>query len=172
MFKLSYNIQTKSLLETPLLFSKIVLLKNEIKKKEHLIKTLLDTIKELTAAKSQSLTKPIPSFVADSAGNSDLNRPTSMEKFEPLSKQLAQKVILNNADLEEPPQNEKTKLSLQDQLEEVKKMKKEEFYAVKKGSSKDASSSQDLYLRNTIVVAGDSISNGVFKERLRKKIMW
>ena len=43
------------------------LLKNEIKKKEDLIKTLLDTIKELTAAKSQPVTKPIPSFVVDSA---------------------------------------------------------------------------------------------------------
>ena len=32
----------------------IELLKNEMKKKEDLIKTLLDTIKELTAAKSQT----------------------------------------------------------------------------------------------------------------------
>ena len=93
---------------------------NEIKKKD-LIKTLLDTIKELTAAKSQPVTKPIPSFVVDSASNSDLNRPTSIEKFEPLSEQLAQEVILNNVDLEEPPQNKKEKQSLQDQLEEVKK---------------------------------------------------
>ena len=115
----------------------IELLKNEIKKKEDLIKTLLDTIKELTAAKSQPVTKPIPSFVVDSASNSDLNRPTSIEKFEPLSEQLAKVVILNNVDVEEPPQNKKEKRSLQDQLEEVKKKKKEEFYATKKSSSKD-----------------------------------
>ena len=44
----------------------IELLKNKMKKKEDLIKTLLDTIKELTAAKSHPLTKPISSFVADS----------------------------------------------------------------------------------------------------------
>ena len=48
------------------------LLKNEMKKKEDLIKTLLDTINELTAAKAQPVTKPIPSFVVDSASNSDL----------------------------------------------------------------------------------------------------
>ena len=44
----------------------IELLKNKMKKKEDLIETLLDTIKELTAAKSHPLTKPISSFVADS----------------------------------------------------------------------------------------------------------
>ena len=97
----------------------IELLKNEIKKKEDLIKTLLDTIKELTAAKSQPATKPIPSFVVDSVSNSDLNSLTSIEKFEPLSKQLAQEVTLKNVDLEDPPQNKKKKRSLQDQLEEV-----------------------------------------------------
>ena len=79
----------------------IELLRNEI--------TLLDTIKELTAAKSQPATKPIPSFVVDSASNSDLNRPTSIEKFEPLSEQLAKVVILNNVDVEGPPQNKKEK---------------------------------------------------------------
>ena len=80
---------------------------------------------------------------------------------------LAQEVILNNVDLEEPLQNKKEKRSLQDQLEEVKK-KKEEFYATKKNYSKDTSSSQDLYPRNTIVTAGDSLINGVF-EKSRKR---
>ena len=120
-------------------WKEIELLKNEIKKKEDLIKTLLDTIKELTAAKLHPVTIPIPSFVVDSASNSasnsDLNRPTSIETFETLSEQLVQEVILNNIDLEEPPQNKKEKRSLQDQLEELKK-KKEEFYAAKKGSLK------------------------------------
>ena len=72
------------------------------------------------------------SFVVDSASNSDLNSPTSIGKFEPLSEQLTQGVNLNNEDGEEPPQNKKEKRSLQDQLEEVKKKKKEEFYASKK----------------------------------------
>ena len=58
---------------------------------------------------------------------------------------------------------------MQDQLEEVKKKKKEEFYAAKRSSTKNASSSQDSYPRNTIVIAGDSIMNGVFEDRLRKK---
>ena len=49
----------------------IELLKNEMKKKEDLIKTLLDTIKELPTAKSHPLTKPMQSFVVDSASNSD-----------------------------------------------------------------------------------------------------
>ena len=41
-----------------------------MQKKGDLIKTLLDTIKELTAAKSHQVTKPILSFVVDSASNS------------------------------------------------------------------------------------------------------
>ena len=125
-----------------------------MKKKEDLIKILLDTIKELTPAKSHPLTKPIPSYVADSASNSDLNSPTSIEKSEPLSEQLTQEVNSNNVDGEEPPQNKKEKRSLQDQLEEVKKKKKEEFYASKKGYSKDnnTSSIRDLYPRNTGVL--------------------
>ena len=55
-------------------------------------------------------------------------------------------------------------------MEEVKK-KTEEFYASKKSNSKDnhTSSSQDLHPSNTIVIAGDSIINGVFEDRLRRK---
>ena len=59
-----------------------------MKKKEDLIKTLLDTIKELNTAKSHPLTKPMPSFIVDSASNSDLNSPTFIGKSEPLSEQL------------------------------------------------------------------------------------
>ena len=74
-------------------------------------------------------------------------------------------------DGEETPQNKKKKWSLQDQLEEVKKKKKEEFYASKKSYLKDnnTNSSQDSYPRNTIVIAGDSIVNGVIENRLRRK---
>ena len=92
----------------------IELLKNEMKKKEDLIKTLSDTIKELTTAKSHPLTKPMPSFAVDSASKSDLNSPTSIEKSEPLSEQLTREVNLNDVDREEPPQNKKEKRSLQD----------------------------------------------------------
>ena len=89
----------------------------------------MNTINELTPAKSQSLNKTIPSFVVDSNSNSDLNSPTSIEYSEPLSEKLMQKVNSNNLDGEEPPQNKKEKRLLQDQLEEVKK-KKEGFYAL------------------------------------------
>ena len=51
----------------------IELLENETKKKEDVMKTLLDTIIKLTAAKLQPVTKPIPSFVVDSATIPDLN---------------------------------------------------------------------------------------------------
>ena len=134
----------------------IELLKNEMKKKEDLTKTSLDSIKELTAAKSQSLNKAIPSFVVDSDSNSDLNSPASIETSELLSEKLTQEVNSNNVDGEEPPQNKKEKRSLQDQLGEEKK-KKEEFYTTKKSYSKDdnISISQDLYPRNTIIIAGD-----------------
>ena len=61
-----------------------------------------------------------------------LNDPTSIEKSEAVNNQLMQVVHSNNVDGEELPQNKKGKQSLQDQLEEVKKKKKEEFYASKK----------------------------------------
>ena len=76
----------------------IELLKNEMKKKEDLIKTSLDTIKELAATKSHPLTKAIPSFVVDSASNSNLNSPTFIVKSEPLSEQSTQEVNSNNVD--------------------------------------------------------------------------
>ena len=85
----------------------IELLKTEMKKKEDLIKILLDTIKELTAAKSQPLNKGIPSFVVDSNSNSDLDSPRSIENSEPPSEKLTQEVNLNNADGHEPPQSKK-----------------------------------------------------------------
>ena len=109
----------------------------------------------------------MPSFVVNSASNSDLNSPTSIEKSERLSKQLTQKVNSNNIDGEELPQNKTEKRSLQDQLEEVKKKKKEEFYASKKSYLKvdNTSSTQDLYPRNIIVIAGDSIINRIFEDR-------
>ena len=62
-------------------------------KKEDLIKTLLGTIKELTAAKSQSLNKAIPSFVVDSNINSDLNSPTNIENSEPQEKNQHKRLI-------------------------------------------------------------------------------
>ena len=127
-------------------------------------------MKELTAAKSQPLNKAIPSFVVDSNSNSDLNSLTSIENSESPSEKLTQ-VSSNNVDEEEPPQDKKKKRSLQDQLEEVKKKKKEEFYGSKESYLKDddTSSSQDLYRRNTIVIAGDSIINGDIEDRLRRK---
>ena len=67
-----------------------------MKKKEDLIKTLLDTIKELTTAKSHPLTKPVQSFVVDSASNSDLNSPTSIGKSESLSEQLTKSYYVKN----------------------------------------------------------------------------
>ena len=51
----------------------IELLEDETKKKEDVMKTLLDTTIMLTAAKLQPVTKPIPSFVVDSATIPDLN---------------------------------------------------------------------------------------------------
>ena len=134
-----------------------------MKKTEDLIKTLLDKIKELIPAK-------VSSFAVDSASNEDLTSPTSIEKSELLSQQLTREVISNNKDREEPPQNKQEKRSLRDQLEKVKKKSKDEFYASKEGSSKDdnTSSSQDLYLRNTVVIAGGSIINGFFKIYVEK----
>ena len=161
------NSNQESTENTSAFYRKLIeLLKHEMKKKEDLLKTLSDTVKELTAAKSQSLNKAIPSFAVDSDINSDLNSPTSIENSEPLSPKLKQEVNSNNVDGEEPPRNKKEKWLLQDQLEEVKK--KEQFYASKRSYSTDdnTSSSQDLYLRNTIVIVGDSIKKGVFEDRL------
>ena len=116
----------------------IELLKNEMKKKENLIKAnLIRYNKRANCSKSQPVTKPIPSFLVVSASNSDLNSLTSIEKSNPLIEKLTQEGDSNNVDREEPPQNKKERRSLQDQLEEVKKKKKEEFYTTEKSSSKN-----------------------------------
>ena len=87
--KLQHSNQ-ESTENTSSVYRKIIeLLKNEMKNKEDLIKTLLDTIKELTAAKQYPLAKAIPSFVIDSASKSNLNSTTSLEKSEPLSEHNA-----------------------------------------------------------------------------------
>ena len=86
-----------------------------MKKKEGLIKTSLDTIKELASAKSQKslpLNKAILTSVVDSDSNLDINSPTSIENSEPPSKILTQDFNLNNIDGEEPPSNKKKKRSL------------------------------------------------------------
>ena len=86
-----------------------------MKKKEDLIKTSLDTIKELASAKSQKslpLNKAILTSVVDSDSNLDINSPTSIENSEPPSKMLTQDFNLNNIDGEEPPSNKKKKRSL------------------------------------------------------------
>ena len=86
-----------------------------MKKKEDLIKTSLDTIKELASAKSQKslpLNKAILTSVVDSDSNLDINSPTSIENSEPPSKILTQDFNLNNIDGEEPPSNKKKKRSL------------------------------------------------------------
>ena len=86
-----------------------------MKKKEDLIKTSLDTIKERASAKSQKslpLNKAILTSVVDSDSNLDINSPTSIENSEPPSKMLTQDFNLNNIDGEEPPSNKKKKRSL------------------------------------------------------------
>ena len=86
-----------------------------MKKKEDLIKTSLDTIKELASAKSQKslpLNKTILTSVVDSDSNLDINSPTSIENSEPPSKILTQDFNLNHIDGEEPPSNKKKKRSL------------------------------------------------------------
>ena len=86
-----------------------------MKKKEDLIKTSLDTIKELASAKSQKslpLNKAILTSVVDSDSNLDINSPTSIENSEPPSKILTQDFNLNHIDGEEPPSNKKKKRSL------------------------------------------------------------
>ena len=129
--KLQHSNQESTKNNSPVYRKAIELLKKEMKKKEDLIKTLLDTIKKLTAANLQPLNKAIPSFVVDSNSNSDLNCPISIENSAPLSEKLTPEVNWNNVDGEEP--HKKEKQSLQDQLEELKKKKKKEkFHASKK----------------------------------------
>ena len=82
--KLQHSIQESTENTSAVYRKEIELIKNEMKTKENLVKTLLDTKKKLTAAKLHPATKLIRSFVVDSAGNSDLNSPTSVEKSEAL----------------------------------------------------------------------------------------
>ena len=110
--KLQHTSQESTEKTSAVYRKEIELIKSEMKKKEDLINPLLDTKKELTAAKLHPLTKPIPSFVVDFGSNLDLNSPTSIEIPGPLSEQLTQEINSNNIDVEDPPLNKKEKRSL------------------------------------------------------------
>ena len=68
--KLQHSSQESTEKTSAVYQKEIELIKSEMKT-EDLIKTLLDTTKELTAAKLHPLTKPIPSFVVDFGSNLD-----------------------------------------------------------------------------------------------------
>ena len=73
--------------------------------------------------------------------------------------------------------NQALKISLSEQLKNVKRQKKEEFYQFKSkqpidNNTNESSSKlkhQGLYLSGTTVIVGDSIINGVIEERINKK---
>ena len=115
------------------------------------------------------VTKPIQSFVVNSACNSDLDRSTSVGKSELVNKQLTQEVNSNNVDWEEPPQNNKEKRSLKNQFDKVKK--KNNFVLLTNVLRKITVqvAAKTCTQKNTVVIAGDSIVNRVSEDRLRRK---
>ena len=144
----------------------IEILKEELVKKDSLIKDLLDTIQQIHGINNiqQKSIIQIPSFILES-DTSD-----NEESFSS-----------NEGDLKIGNENENEnflKEKLTKQLEKIKLEKKEEYYKFKKIDPTIPSSTVPLnnqkennekYPENTIVIAGDSIINGIMEERLNRK---
>ena len=156
-------------------------LKEELNKKEVLIKDLVETIKNLTTTSSKQQ-QPIrsQSFTSDSDENNNIltARPVNYKEIN------LDNTNMNTSTMNDDLRDKSTDIvpkkrndnSILEQLEEVKKKKKNDYYAFK--FSKNNKTSEEIcetltiqghYPSNTTVIAGDSIINGIREERLSGK---
>jgi len=154
--------------------NEIKLLKEQLYSKDLIIKSLTESIKEISTAKRQKQNiEAIPHFsfntvsssVTDEAGDKMLNSlciesnidGNSDMNHEEFKKEILQRKMLN-------------------QLEQVKKKKKEEFY-YQKNCNLDSSSAvnrnnesiENHNKKNNIIIAGDSIINGILEEKMSRE---
>ena len=154
----------------------INMLREELKIKDFIIKDLLQTTKEMK-------TKSVP----DQPNTSRMS--SSEVNLIPANNSVAIEDVCNNND-EIPDTNDVIiipnkkdindnlfKKSMQNQLEEVIKEKKEKFYELKNSNNKNSEpvatnnkgETQGKYPDGTAIIIGDSILNDITQERLSRK---
>ena len=165
------SLHTNSTCSTTNYINEIESLKRELDMKECMITQLLNTVKEISTVNITQSAKPRPIFTCENetkANNISDMKTNQSEREREAPVTLNDNIVTNSQAL---------KISLSEQLKNVKRQKKEEFYQFKSkqpiDNNMNESSSklkhQGLYPIGTTVIVGDSIINGVIEERISKK---
>ena len=136
-----------------------------------MITQLPNTVKEISRVNITQSAKPRPIFTCENetkANNISDMKTNQSETERSINATPNDDIVTNSQAL---------KISLSEQLKNVKRQKKEEFYQVKSkqpiDNNMNESSSklkhQGLYPSGTTVITGDLIINGVIEERVNKK---
>ena len=131
----------------------------------------LNTLKEISTKNITQSAKPRPVFTCENetkANNITDMKTNQSERERSINVTPNGNIVANSQAL---------KISLSEQLENVKRQKKEEFYQFKSkqpidnnmNESNSKLKHQGLYPNGTTVIVGDSIINGVIEERINKK---
>ena len=147
------------------------LLKRELDVKARMITKLLNTVKEIFTVNITQSAKPTPTFTFENEtkANNISDMETNQSERETFTDVTLNDNIVTNS--------QALKMSLSEQLKYVKRQKKGEFYQFKSKQPFDNNMNktisklkhQALYPNGTTAIAGDSIINGVIKEKINKK---
>ena len=165
------SLHSNSTCSTTNYINEIESLKRELDMKERMITQLLNTVKEISTVNITQSAKPRPVFTCENeikANNITDMKPNQSERERSISVTPNDNIVTNSQTL---------KISLSEQLKNVKRQKKEEFYQFKSkqpiDNNMNESSSklkhQGLYPNGTTAIVGDSIINGVIEKRINKK---
>ena len=132
---------------------------------------LLNTVKEISTVNITQSAKPRPTSTCENetkANNISVMKTNRSERERSINVTLNDNIVTNSQAL---------KISLSEQLKNVKRQKKEEFYQFKlkqpiDNNVNESSSKlkhQGLYPSRATVIVGDSLINGVIEERINKK---
>ena len=165
------SLHTNSTHSTTNYITEIKSLKRELDIKERMITQLLNTVKEISTVNITQSTNPRPIFTCE-------NETKASNISDMITNQSERKrsidLTSNNSTV---TNSEALKVSLSEQLKNVKRQKQEEFYQFKSKQAIDNNINeslskqkhQGLYPSGTTVIVGDSIINGVIEERINKK---
>ena len=136
-----------------------------------MITQLLNTVKEISTVNITQSAKPRPIFTCEN--ETKANNISDMINNQSERKRSID-LTSNNSTV---TNSEALKVSLSEQLKNVKRQKQEEFYQFKSKQAIDNNINeslskqkhQGLYPSRTTVIVGDSIINGVIEENINKK---
>ena len=153
------------------------MLREELKSKDFIIKDLLQTIKEMKT-KSVSVQSNISRMSSSEANLLPANNSVAIEDVCNNNDEIAEDT---NEEIIIPDQKDINdnlfKKSMQNQLEEVIREKKEKFYELKNSDNKNSEpvatnnkwETQGKYPGGTATIIGDSILNGIIQERIEQE---